>query len=102
MVWIHGGAFELSSGDSSFYGPDYFLAQDVVFVSINYRLGALGFLNLNGSDVSANNGLRDQVMALTWVNKNISKFGGDPDNVNYIRGECGRRLCALSLVGAIC
>nr|CAD7203290.1 unnamed protein product [Timema douglasi] len=89
MVWIHGGAFELGSGDSSSYGPDYFLAQDVVFVSINYRLGALGFLNLDGSDVSANNGLRDQVMALTWVKKNISKFGGDPDNVTIFGESAG-------------
>nr|CAD7464510.1 unnamed protein product [Timema tahoe] len=89
MVWIHGGAFELSSGDSSLYGPDHFLAQDVVFVSINYRLGALGFLNLDGSDVSTNNGLRDQVMALTWVNKNISKFGGDPDNVTIFGESAG-------------
>nr|CAD7568085.1 unnamed protein product [Timema californicum] len=89
MVWIHGGAFEMGSGDSDFYGPDYFLAQDVVFVSINYRLGALGFLNLDGSDVSANNGLRDQVMALTWINKNISKFGGDPDNVTIFGESAG-------------
>nr|CAD7428669.1 unnamed protein product [Timema monikensis] len=89
MVWIHGGGFEMGSGDSDFYGPDYFLAQDVVFVSINYRLGALGFLNLDGSDVSANNGLRDQVMALTWVNKNISKFGGDPDNVTIFGESAG-------------
>nr|CAD7199395.1 unnamed protein product [Timema douglasi] len=89
MVWIHGGAFEMGSGDSDFYGPDYFLAQDVVFVSINYRLGALGFLNLDGSNVSANNGLRDQVMALTWVNKNISKFGGDPDNVTIFGESAG-------------
>nr|CAD7395826.1 unnamed protein product [Timema cristinae] len=114
MVWIHGGGFEMGSGDSSSYGPDYFLAQDVVFVTINYRLGALaentihtivlchnklkkitlpplvlGFLNLDGSDVSANNGLRDQVMALTWVNKNISKFGGDPDNVTIFGESAG-------------
>nr|CAD7568084.1 unnamed protein product [Timema californicum] len=92
MVWIHGGGFEMGSGDSSLYGPDYFLAQDVVFVTINYRLGALGFLNLDGSDVSANNALRDQVMALTWVNKNISKFGGDPDNVTLF-GESAGAAC---------
>nr|CAD7207111.1 unnamed protein product [Timema douglasi] len=53
MVWIHGGGFEMGSGDSSLYGPDYFLAQDVVFVTINYRLGALGefFIVIQTPDV---------------------------------------------------
>jgi len=44
MVWIHGGAFSLGSGDSSFYGPDYIVEKDVVLVTLNYRLGALGTL----------------------------------------------------------
>ncbi|XP_063223164.1 pyrethroid hydrolase Ces2a-like [Bacillus rossius redtenbacheri] len=89
MVWIHGGAFVLGSGDSDMYGPDYLVAEDVVLVTINYRLGALGFLYLEGCDVTGNNGLRDQVMALKWVRDNIAQFGGDPGNVTIFGESAG-------------
>nr|CAD7589650.1 unnamed protein product [Timema genevievae] len=89
MFWIHGGAFQSGSGSSKFYGPDYIVAEDVVLVTINYRLGVLGFLDVEGSDVVANNGLRDQVMALRWVRDNISQFGGDPENVTIFGESAG-------------
>nr|CAD7441126.1 unnamed protein product [Timema bartmani] len=89
MFWIHGGSFQSGSGSSKFYGPDYIVAEDVVLVTINYRLGVLGFLDVEGSDVVANNGLRDQVMALRWVRDNISQFGGDPDNVTIFGESAG-------------
>jgi para-nitrobenzyl esterase len=87
MFWIHGGAFIGGSG------CEYFLEEgvlsrrgDIVLVSINYRLGAFGFLNLNevtGGKIPAtgNEGLLDQVVALDWVVENIEAFGGDPDNI---------------------
>jgi para-nitrobenzyl esterase len=103
MVWIHGGGF--TRGASSF--PVYDGSQlagdgDVVVVSLNYRLGALGFLShpaLSAEDsqhASGNYGLLDQVAALRWVAANISAFGGDPGNVT-IFGESagGESVCAL-------
>nr|CAD7196201.1 unnamed protein product [Timema douglasi] len=104
MFWIHGGSFQSGSGSSKFYGPDYIVAEDIVLVTINYRLGVLGklrfnrrnciwptkgFLDVEGSDVVANNGLRDQVMALRWVRDNISQFGGDPHNVTIFGESAG-------------
>ncbi|XP_043465794.1 juvenile hormone esterase-like, partial [Leptopilina heterotoma] len=88
MVWIHGGGFTNGSGSAEFYRPDYFMQHDVVFVSINYRLGMLGFLNMDIENCSGNQGLKDQVMALRWVQKNIEAFGGDQNNVT-IFGQSG-------------
>nr|CAD7197945.1 unnamed protein product [Timema douglasi] len=89
MVWIHGGGFTMGSGNIDFYGPDYFVHADVILVTFNYRLGALGFLCLNDTNVSANNGLKDQVAVLRWVQQNIAQFGGDPDNVTIFGESAG-------------
>ncbi|MEV5651194.1 carboxylesterase family protein [Nocardia sp. NPDC052254] len=89
LVWIHGGAFQVGSGDS--YDPSRLVtAGDMVVVTINYRLGALGFLadpvfSHDGGQVS-NFGLLDQQAALRWVRDNIAAFGGDPARVT-IAGE---------------
>lgn len=95
MFWIHGGAFILGAGTESFL-EDNNLARrgDVVIVSINYRLGALGFINLReitGGKIpaSGNEGLLDQVAALEWVHDNIAAFGGDPDNVTVFGFSAG-------------
>ncbi|XP_071574670.1 juvenile hormone esterase-like [Temnothorax nylanderi] len=89
MVWIHGGSFAIGSGDATFYGPDYIVRKDVVLVTLNYRLGALGFLNLNHKVATGNQGLKDVVMALRWVQRNISQFGGDPKNITIFGGSAG-------------
>ncbi|XP_063223155.1 fatty acyl-CoA hydrolase precursor, medium chain-like isoform X4 [Bacillus rossius redtenbacheri] len=89
MVWIHGGKFSMGSGNTNLFGPDFLVAEEVVLVTINYRLGALGFLYLEGCDVTGNNGLRDQVMALKWVRDNIAQFGGDPGNVTIFGESAG-------------
>lgn len=89
MVWIHGGAFYVGSGNSDFYAPDYLIAEDVVLVTINYRLGALGFLSTGDDVIPGNNGLKDQVMALRWVQQNIAQFGGDPNNVTIFGESAG-------------
>ncbi|XP_026299635.1 bile salt-activated lipase isoform X2 [Apis mellifera] len=89
MVWIHGGAFMVGSGNDDIYGPDYLMRKDIVLVKINYRLGVLGFLNLEHEIAPGNQGLKDQVMALKWVQENISSFGGDPNNVTIFGESAG-------------
>jgi len=98
MVWIHGGA--LVTGESDDYDPVRLVTQgNVVVVTINYRLGALGFLAqpaLDGEGHPAvNYGLLDQQAALRWVKRNIAGFGGDPGNVT-IFGESAGGLSVLS------
>ncbi|XP_011630104.1 esterase E4-like [Pogonomyrmex barbatus] len=89
MVWIHGGGFFMGDGNPSIYGPDFIIRKDVVLVTLNYRLGVLGFLNLNDEVATGNQGLKDIVMALKWVQKNIAKFGGDPKNVTIFGESAG-------------
>lgn len=89
MVWIHGGAFMNGSGNDRFYGPDYLVRKDIVLVTINYRVGILGFLNLEDEIAPGNQGLKDQVMALKWIKENISSFGGDPDNITIFGESAG-------------
>lgn len=82
MAYIHGGAFCLGSGNSEMHGPKPMMdTGEVVLVTMNYRLGALGFLSTGDEVVPGNNGLKDQVLALRWVQENIAQFGGDPHNV---------------------
>jgi len=87
MVWIHGGAFVRGSGALPTYDGSRFARDGVVCVTINYRLGADGFLYL-GSGV-ANRGLLDQVAALTWVQETIRAFGGDPARVTIFGESAG-------------
>ncbi len=93
MVWIHGGAFVLGTGATFLYHGVHLVKRgDVVVVTINYRLGALGFVNhpeLRARGVDANLGLRDQVRALEWVRENIGAFGGDPGNVTIFGESAG-------------
>nr|AJP62543.1 carboxylesterase [Oxya chinensis] len=89
MVWFHGGGFGFGSGNTDLYGPDYLVAADVIVVTLNYRLGALGFLSLEDETVPGNNGLKDQVAALRWIQQNIMKFGGDPNNVTIFGESAG-------------
>ena len=91
MFWIHGGGFSGGSGATPIYDGQHLARRgDVVVVTINYRLGALGYLYnqalTDGDDPqSGNYGMRDQVAALQWVRDHISEFGGDPNNVTIFR-----------------
>ncbi|HVZ91028.1 MAG TPA: carboxylesterase/lipase family protein [Rhizomicrobium sp.] len=102
MVWIHGGAFVNGAGSLGAYNGRRLAARgDVVAVTINYRLGAFGFLNLGDATDEAvaaggTEGLSDQIAALRWVKENIASFGGDPDNVTVFGESAG----ALS-IGAL-
>jgi para-nitrobenzyl esterase len=104
MVWIHGGAFILGSGATRLYdGGRLAKRGDVVVVTINYRLGALGFLNAKsvcgGAECPpANLGIRDQIAALEWVRDNIEAFGGNPENVTVF-GESAGAMSTATLLG---
>jgi para-nitrobenzyl esterase len=96
MVWIHGGAFIFGSGNDKWYTGGTLVGQGVVVVTINYRLGALGFLAHPALDVddpayptSGNYGLADQTAALQWVQRNIHAFGGDPKKVTMFGESAG-------------
>nr|AYN64428.1 carboxylesterase [Dendroctonus armandi] len=89
MVWIYGGTLLGGSSDYQTYGPDYFLEKGVVYVSFNYRLGIFGFLSTEDLTAPGNWGLKDQVLALNWVNQNIKSFGGDPNQVTIFGQSAG-------------
>nr|CAD7447139.1 unnamed protein product [Timema bartmani] len=92
MVWIHGGLFTIGSSTVAFYGPDYLVEAGVILVSFTYRLGSLGYLHVDGTDVSPNVQMKDQVAALRWVQRNIAQFGGDPENVTLF-GQSSGGVC---------
>ncbi|XP_063836525.1 juvenile hormone esterase-like isoform X2 [Ostrinia nubilalis] len=89
MIYIHGGGFKNGSGSSSLYGGDFLVEKDVVVVTINYRLGALGFLALNTPEVPGNAGLKDIVQAIRWVKDNIHNFGGNSGNLTLFGESAG-------------
>jgi para-nitrobenzyl esterase len=93
MVWIHGGA--LVTGSGNIYAGESLTAKGVVLVTVNYRLGRFGFLAHpeltaeSAKNASGNQGLRDQIAALQWVQQNIARFGGDPDKVTIFGESAG-------------
>lgn len=116
MVWIHGGGFSAGAPLESTYFGEQLTHKGVIYVSIAYRLGPLGFLahpelsNESQNNVSGNYGLLDMIAALKWVQRNIGAFGGDPDKVTIFGESAGAiaisMLCASPLaeglfVGAI-
>ena len=87
LVWVTGGAFIIGGG--SWYGPDYWMIHKVVLVTVNYRVGPLGFLTLGVEEAPGNAGLWDQAAALAWVGANIAGFGGDPGRVTLAGESAG-------------
>ncbi|XP_043523966.1 venom carboxylesterase-6-like [Frieseomelitta varia] len=89
MIWLHGGGWVTGAGHSEFYHPKFLLDHDVVLVTVNYRLGPLGFLSTEDTTCPGNNGLKDQTMAFRWVHENIAAFGGDPNRVTIFGESAG-------------
>lgn len=98
MVWIHGGAFAMDSGSENLYSPEYLIEKGVIVVTLNYRLGPLGFLCLPSMGIKGNMGLKDQLLALKWVNENIQNFGGDPRNICLFGESAGSASTHLHLL----
>jgi para-nitrobenzyl esterase len=105
MAWIHGGGFSTGSGIVPIYDGSYLAAAGMVVVTMNYRLGALGFLahpELTGeSGHSGNYGLMDQIFALQWIKRNIAAFGGDPGNVTIFGESAGGTSVAMLMASPL-
>ena len=105
LVWIHGGALTSGSSRDPLNGGARLADRGIVVVSINYRLGVLGYLahpelsRESPMGISGNYGLLDQIQALQWVRDNISAFGGDPSNVT-IAGESAGALSVMYLMSS--
>jgi para-nitrobenzyl esterase len=99
LVWIHGGGFEMGASSQELYLGDRLAESGLVVVSFNYRLGTLGFMELGQLDPafagSGNNGLRDQLCALRWIQNNIAAFGGDPEQVTLFGQSAGSMSIAF-------
>ena len=100
MVWLHGGFFLFGAGDAQFQSFGKLLQQNVIVVSINYRLGVLGFFSMGNYQFSGNLGIRDQRLALQWIKKNIINFGGDPQRVTLFGQGSGAVSTHLHLISA--
>jgi len=98
MVWLHGGAFTTGAGSLDWYdGATLARAGDLVFVGVNYRIGALGFLCRDGI-ADGNLGIGDQAAALRWVRDHIAAFGGDPAQVTLVGQSAGGGAIAALLL----
>ena len=98
MFWIYGGGYAAGDGTFDLYGPQPLMDNDVVIVTVNYRLGAFGFLSLGTAEAQGNNGLLDQNLALQWVQKNIGHFGGGPGMVTIFGESAGSVSVAYHIV----
>lgn len=99
IIYLHPGGFYGLSGQSrSVAGPEYFMDRDIVLVTANYRLGILGFLSTGTKEAPGNNGLKDQVLVMKWVQEHIDRFGGDPNLVTLMGYSAGAMSVTLHLV----
>ncbi|KAK9719902.1 Carboxylesterase family [Popillia japonica] len=99
IVWIHGGSFAVIYTNNTLSGVDFFIDEELVFVTVHYRLGPFGFLSTEDDVIPGNFGLKDQVMAVQWVHQNIEKFGGDPKKI-VLMGESSGAV-ATAFLGMI-
>jgi para-nitrobenzyl esterase len=105
FLWIYGGGLSSGSANCAIYDGEEMAKKGVIFISINYRVGVLGFMahpelsKESGNNTSGNYGILDQIAALKWVQKNISAFGGDPNNVT-IAGQSAGAFSVTALIAS--
>lgn len=105
VMWIHGGAYVSGYGHEIEFGGEAYAKRNVILVSINYRLGAFGFLvhpwlmDENSDGRAGNYGILDQIAAINWIHENIEAFGGDPDNVT-IMGQSAGAMSVQTLISS--
>lgn len=97
MVWVHGGAFTSGSGNSEVFNPELLVNENVIVVTMNYRLGVLGFLSTDDQYSQGNYGLKDILTACEWVKNNIECFGGDSNKITLF-GESGGAMMVHNLI----
>ncbi|XP_058813020.1 juvenile hormone esterase-like [Topomyia yanbarensis] len=100
MVYIHGGGLKQGTASSFIYDPRYFVQKGVVVVVMSYRLGPFGFLSIPSVGISGNFGLKDQRLALRWIQENIESFGGNPKNVTLFGESAGSWSAYLHYLSA--
>lgn len=98
MVYIHGGGFFFGSGDDDLQGPDFLINEGVVLATINYRIGVMGWMSLGTPEYSGNQGLKDQQLALRWINTNIHLFGGDRRKITIFGQSAGSSSCHFHIL----
>nr|XP_023020744.1 esterase FE4-like [Leptinotarsa decemlineata] len=98
IVDFPGGSFFIGGASSNQMGPNYFMDQDIVLISFNYRLASLGYLSTGDKHAPGNNGYKDQVVLLKWVKNNIEHFGGDPNSVTLFGFSAGGWCSLLHMV----
>lgn len=101
LFFIHGGGFFCGTGMSSLYGAQRFMDKEVVLVTVNYRLGPLGFLSTGDEASPGNYGMLDQVLALRWVQDNIAAFGGDKNRVTIFGESAGGASVTLHMLSPL-
>ncbi|XP_061706847.1 cholinesterase 2-like [Cydia pomonella] len=89
LIFIFGGIFDSGFAGRYLYGPRFLVRHDVIFVTLNYRLGPYGFMCLNTYNVPGNQGLKDQIQALRWIKENIRYFGGDDSKITVAGNSAG-------------
>lgn len=97
FLWIHGGSYNLGSSSSDVNGPQPIIERDVIVVTVNYRLGPLGFLSMPEANITGNNGLKDQQLAMRWVSENIASFGGDRNAITLVGWSAGSSSVSFHL-----
>ncbi|CAG9819294.1 unnamed protein product [Phaedon cochleariae] len=101
MFYIHGSAFLSGTGDYDIYGPDHLMGHDIIAVTFKYRLGPLGFLSTGDNVIPGNYGMKDQVLALKWVSRNINYFGGDPNRISIVGHSSGAASVGFHLMSKL-
>lgn len=96
LVYVHGYAF--SSSLSHIYGPDFLIEKDILFITVTHRIGVFGFLKVDDTEPDVNMGLKDIVLALKWIRKNIKKFGGDKNKITVMGSDSGATFLSLLLM----
>lgn len=90
LFYIHGGGYVDGASNDYLNGHDFIIEHQVILVTFNYRLGIFGFLSLNSTEYSGNMGLKDQQLALKWINENIEHFGGDSKRITIFGHSAGK------------